>query len=70
MFPGVANAGLLTTIWEKEFKGRDNKTMYYLGVWTYEACLPVKIEVYEQPDRDTKGIAYHDEFFDITPGKI
>jgi hypothetical protein len=65
---GVPNAGVLTTMWEDEFQSRENKTMYYLGVFTYEACLPVKIEVYERPDRKSKGLAYHDVFFDIIPG--
>jgi len=65
---GVANAGVLTTMWEDEFQSRENKTMYYIGVFTYEACLPIRIEVYEKPDKNTKGLAYHDTFFDIVPG--
>jgi len=65
---GVANAGLLTTIWEDEFKDSRGRTMYWIGHWTYEACLPVELELYERGTLFHKGLSSHDRFYNILPG--
>ena len=67
---GIPNAGLLTTMFEKEYTDSKGKNIYYIGEWTYAACLPIKIELYEKKDRHTKGLNSHDRFYDIIPGKF
>ena len=64
----VERAGLLVTQWEDEFKNREGEAMYWFGEWTYEACLPVKLELYKKESKDEKSIHSHDMFADITPG--
>lgn len=65
---GIPRAGLLTTFWEDKFTNRDNQTIYWMGQWTYEACLPVSLEMYEKETSTRKGIRSHDKFVDIEPG--
>ncbi len=65
---GIPNAGVLTTVWEDEFKGQDGRIMYWIGHWTYEACLPIELELYEKTTLFHKGLASHDRFFNILPG--
>lgn len=63
---GIPHAGLLTTLWEDKFSINGTE-MYYMGQWTYEACLPVSISLYEKPTKTNKAIASHDHFYDIVP---
>ena len=57
-------------MWEKEFQDSKGKNITYLGEFTYAACLPLKIELYEAKSRHNKGLAAHDTFYDILPGKM
>jgi hypothetical protein len=62
----VPNANLLTTIWLNEFKDQKGNDVEYLGVWTYEACLPISIR-YSVPNIQYNSVH---SFFDIVPGKL
>jgi hypothetical protein len=60
---GIPYANLLVTIWGDEFVDQAGDKFYYMGVWTYEACLPVDITI----SSDKYG-ARHSQFLDIVPG--
>ena len=60
----VPNAGVLTTIWSDKFNDEKGNEYNYLGVWTYEACLPVYVVI----SSPAGGVDRHVSFFDITPG--
>ena len=66
---GIPRAGLLATFWEDEFKTHDNQTIYWMGQWTYEACLPISLDYYIKDSGSRKGIKSHDHFYNIIPGK-
>ena len=61
---GVANAGLLTTIWQDKFEDDKGNEYNYMGVWTYEGCLPVYLITSSQGG----GVDRHVSFYDIIPG--
>ncbi|CAF0771098.1 unnamed protein product [Didymodactylos carnosus] len=56
-------AGLLVTIWGGNFTTPQNETIYYIGTWTYEQCIPIQ-QTYFTPAR---GV-FHDSIYDVTPG--
>lgn len=59
----VPNANILTTIWGANFTDTQGNKYRYLGVWSYEGCLPIAINYFS----DTNGY-FHSQFYDITPG--
>ena len=60
----VPNANLLVTIWGDRFKDEKGNEIDYMGVWTYESCLPVHSTYFSKAD----NINLHSSYFDITPG--
>lgn len=60
----VPNANLLTTIWQDTETDSQGNKYEYMGVWTYEACLPVTITYFS----DNAKFNTHVTFVDIIPG--
>merc|ERR1712127_492852 len=65
---GIPGAGLLTTLWEDDFKDSKGEEFYYFGQWTYDACLPIQLQVFCKPSKDQKALDSHDRFYDVVPG--
>ena len=42
----ISNANILVTSWGDKFKDAIGEEVYYTGVWTYEACLPINYIFY------------------------
>ena len=59
----VPNANILTTIWGGKYTDQQGNKVEYMGVWTYEACLPIS----SVNANDKYGVT-HASFYDITPG--
>jgi len=60
----IPNAGILTDLWTDEFTDQKGNKVEYVGVWTYEGCLPVNIAYYSEAEK----LNTHSFFFDISPG--
>lgn len=60
----VPNANVLATLWGDTFVDPKGNKVYYRGVWTYEACLPISIVHYS----DKGDLNSHVAFFDLSPG--
>jgi hypothetical protein len=60
----VPGAGLLATIWSDEDTDAQGNKYHYMGVWTYEACLPIAITYFS----NSSNLDAHYNFFDFVPG--
>ncbi|CAF1036801.1 unnamed protein product [Rotaria sp. Silwood1] len=57
------STGLLVTIWGGNYTTPSNDTVNYIGMWTYEACLPVS-----QTSTHPKYGTSHQSFYDVSGG--
>ena len=64
----MPGAGILATLWSDEFTDTKGNKIEYMGIWTYNACLPISTSYYSRTI--SGGLNSHDSFFDITPGKL